>query len=194
MTNDNRFIKIGKVQGFEEINKKLEKLKELGIKPKHEVKIFALNAGAKVLKDETKAQAPSRQSGVMFGRSKKSVRNATKKAVQQKVRRGGNVAGNITLSFATLKTSIGSKFSTGASRNSLSIRVLTHKPTGHLIEFGHKTRQGTGKAKNYKPKPGGKAFIAARPFMQPSIEAKQDDAVDRVAEVINKNLDKLIAA
>lgn len=52
------------------------------------------------------------------------------------------------------------KESAGAGK----IRVIVRTDYAVPVDHGHKTRQGTGRAPNYKPKPGGKSFIPADPF------------------------------
>jgi hypothetical protein len=52
------------------------------------------------------------------------------------------------------------KESAGAGK----IRVIVRTDYAVPVDHGHKTRQGTGHAPNYKPKPGGKAFVPADPF------------------------------
>lgn len=185
----NEFIKVGKLQGFEQINAKLVRLRGLGIVPKHESKFKILRAGGKVIKDEAISRAPERKSEIWHGRSKKAlmlfaVWNKNIKSPVSRTRLGKDLV--------PLKESIGAKFAAGASRDNLTLRVLSRKPTGHLIEFGHKTRQGTGKAKGYKPKEGGKGTLPAQPFMQPSIDAKTDEAITRMGEVFDSELTKLI--
>jgi hypothetical protein len=54
------------------------------------------------------------------------------------------------------------------------IRVYVNTDYAVPVDHGHKTRQGTGRAPNYKPKPGGKSSVPANPFF-------------------TKNKDKLIA-
>jgi hypothetical protein len=44
------------------------------------------------------------------------------------------------------------------------IRVIVRTDYAVPVDKGHKTRQGTGRAPNYKPKPGGKPFVPADPF------------------------------
>lgn len=193
----NEFVKLGRIKGLDEINAKLAKLRELGIKPKHLTKIKALNAGAKVIKVDAAARAPVRQSGILHGRSRKALALA---AVHQagiyriSAKNGKQI--RMGKALTSLAGSIGSKFTTGATRDALNTRVLVRKPTGHLVEFGHRTKQGKrygGKSKYYKPKAGGKGSIAARPFIEPAIGATQTQVVDRISEVINKDLDRLLA-
>ncbi len=183
------FIKVSRIEGFEQINAKLAALRELGVKPAHLTKIKALKAGGKVITDEAKRNAPERTSGLLVGRSRKALALAALHALDMR----GSTGRRMGKALTSLRGSIGTKFTTGASRDALNIRALVRKPTGHLIEFGHRTKQGTGKAKYYKPKPGGKSSIGARPFMAPAVQTTQSAVVERVAEVINKDLDRLIA-
>lgn len=44
------------------------------------------------------------------------------------------------------------------------IRVIVRTDYAVPVDHGHKTRQGTGHGVNYRPKPGGKAFVPADPF------------------------------
>ena len=45
-----------------------------------------------------------------------------------------------------------------------TVKVESGAPYSMFVDRGHKTRQGTGKAPGYKPKPGGKLFIPPNPF------------------------------
>jgi len=44
------------------------------------------------------------------------------------------------------------------------IRVYVNTDYAVPVDHGHKTRQGTGRAPNYKPKVGGKSRVPANPF------------------------------
>jgi|SRR5215510_12517035 len=45
-----------------------------------------------------------------------------------------------------------------------SVEVKSDAPYSAAVDRGHRTRQGTGRAPGYKPKPGGKMRVPANPF------------------------------
>lgn len=172
------FVKIERVEGLEQVNANLTRLAHMGRKLKHISKIKALRAGGKVLTDSVKQLAPTRSKGSKISLSRKAKRLGKK--------------------YKRLKDSIGTKFATGTSRTALNLRVLVYKPTGHLLEFGHKTKQG----KRYKLRTmrtfhrtrGGKTFVAARKFMEPAVDRTQERVVGRIAEVLGNEIAKLIVS
>ena len=190
-----------RLKGVEEINAKLQELKALGVSPSFGQRRKAIEAGALILKQAVQEAAPSRSAayvakGKTFGMSKKAqladaeyragrVFNASISRGKVKLKRGGRKA-------MTLKESIRYDAMTGSSRQEVNIKVYARKPTAHLVEFGHRTRQGTGKSKYYKPKPGGKASISAVPFMEAAFAANSQKAIDAIADQLNIRLDKML--
>jgi hypothetical protein len=54
------------------------------------------------------------------------------------------------------------------------IRVYAAKHYSNPVDKGHRTRQGTGRAPGYVPKPGGISFVKANPFFTKEVnELKQ---------------------
>lgn len=51
-----------------------------------------------------------------------------------------------------------------------SVEIVSEAPYSAAIDRGHKTRQGTGKAPDYKPKEGGISFVPANPFFSSVID------------------------
>jgi hypothetical protein len=45
-----------------------------------------------------------------------------------------------------------------------SVDIVSEAPYSAPVDKGHRTRQGTGRAPGYRPKPGGKSFVPANPF------------------------------
>ena len=68
---------------------------------------------------------------------------------------------------------------------------------GQAVDSGHKTRLGTSKNPNYRPRPmHTKAFTTAKPFILPSVEFVvneylPDELLDRTEELLNKKLDNI---
>ncbi len=193
-----------RLQGVEELNAKLAELRELGRAPSFGTRKRAVEAGASLLKSRIRAATPSRSAlyiakGRDFGMTQKAKRlrdeyeggrSFTMSINRGKVRmvRSGKKA-------STLKESIRYDATTGTSKHQVNIRIYARKPTAHLVEFGHRTRLGKrsgGKSKYYKPKPGGKAKVAARPFMEDAFNANAQDAIDAIAKQLNISLDRII--
>lgn len=64
-----------------------------------------------------------------------------------------------------------------------SVSIVSEAPYSAAVDKGHKTRQGTGTAPNYKPKPGGKTFVPANPFFTKTINKLQGDNGDYIKRV-----------
>lgn len=66
--------------------------------------------------------------------------------------------------------------------------ILSDAPYSVPVDQGHKTRQGTGRAPGYKPKPGGKVFVEANPFFSSVVGriASGGDLIRRVDQDMNK--------
>ena len=56
-----------------------------------------------------------------------------------------------------------------------SVELMSEAPYSAAVDRGHKTRQGTGRAPGYKPKPGGKTFIPANPFFTSVVNKLKSD-------------------
>jgi len=61
------------------------------------------------------------------------------------------------------------------------------------VDRGHRTRQGTGRAPGYKPKPGGKTFIPANPFFTSVVKRIAGDNGELVKRA-KIDMDKVISA
>lgn len=88
-------------------------------------------------------------------------------AVREMQRRAPVDKGNLKRGIRKTKSSRG--------RVTITSEALYSAP----VDKGHKTRQGTGRAENYKPKPGGKTFVTANPYFSsvvkemPAVLSKQ---------------------
>src|SRR6185369_168387 len=51
-----------------------------------------------------------------------------------------------------------------------SKRVVAKAPYSIYVDKGHRTRQGRGRAPNYRPKQGGISFVPANPFFSSVID------------------------
>lgn len=68
-----------------------------------------------------------------------------------------------------------------------SAEIVSEAPHSAPVDQGHKTRQGTGKAVNYKPKPTGKRFVPANPFFSSVVgRIAGGDLIRRANEDLNK--------
>jgi len=56
-----------------------------------------------------------------------------------------------------------------------SVEVVSEAKYSAPVDRGHKTRQGTGRGENYKPKPGGKTFVPANPFFTSVVNQLKGD-------------------
>jgi hypothetical protein len=56
-----------------------------------------------------------------------------------------------------------------------SVEIVSDALYSQPVDQGHKTRQGTGRAPGYKPKPGGKTFVPANPFFTSVVKRLQGD-------------------
>jgi hypothetical protein len=56
-----------------------------------------------------------------------------------------------------------------------SVDIKSEAPYSAAVDRGHKTRQGTGRAPGYKPKPGGKSFVPANPFFTSVVNKLKGD-------------------
>jgi len=56
-----------------------------------------------------------------------------------------------------------------------TVEIVSEAPYSAAVDKGHKTRQGTGKAPNYKPKPGGITHVPADPFFTSVVEKLTGD-------------------
>jgi len=64
-----------------------------------------------------------------------------------------------------------------------TISVKAKAKHGIYVDKGHKTRQGTGRAPNYKPKQGGKTFVPANPFFSSEVnKLKQGELGETLAK------------
>ena len=64
-----------------------------------------------------------------------------------------------------------------------SVSIVSEAEYSAAVDKGHKTRQGTGHAPNYKPKPGGKKFVPANPFFTKTVNKLQGDNGDYIKRV-----------
>ena len=65
--------------------------------------------------------------------------------------------------------------------------VVSEAPYSTPVDQGHRTRQGTGKAPGYKPKPGGKSYIPPNPFFTSVVgRIGGNDLIRRADEDLNK--------
>ncbi|HEY1247825.1 MAG TPA: hypothetical protein VGE97_02445, partial [Nitrososphaera sp.] len=68
-----------------------------------------------------------------------------------------------------------------------TVEVVSEAPYSAPVDQGHKTRQGTGKAPGYKPKPGGKTYVQPNPYFSSVVgRIGGNDLIRRVNEDINK--------
>src|SRR5678810_1472863 len=74
-----------------------------------------------------------------------------------------------------------------------SVEVKSEAKYSAAVDRGHKTRQGTGRAPGYKPKPGGKSFIPANPFFTSVIKKIAGDNGELVKRA-KIDMDKAISA
>ncbi len=190
-----------KLEGVEQLNAALEELKSIGRAPSFSTRRRALEEGAKVIKYATAAAAPSRSAqwankGRTFGLSKKAKRfdaifqsgktyNAYSSGKGVTLRRAGKEAKSLKDSFRYTAT-------TGTNKHNVNVSVYSTKPTAHLVELGHRTKQGTGKAKGYKPKPGGKSAVAARPFMTSAMRSNAQRAVDAISQALGASVERIL--
>jgi len=74
-----------------------------------------------------------------------------------------------------------------------SVEVVSEALYSEPVDKGHKTRQGTGRAPGYKPKPGGKRFIPANPFFSSVVKKIAGDNGEMVKRA-KIDMDKTISA
>lgn len=68
-----------------------------------------------------------------------------------------------------------------------SAEIVSEAPYSTPVDQGHKTRQGTGKAPGYKPKPGGKTHVEPNPFFSSVVgRIAGNDLIRRANEDLNK--------
>lgn len=94
----------------------------------------------------------------------------------------------------TLKASIKVK----AFPSLRKVKIYASKPTGHLLELGHKSRLGRRTLKSslkgqraYKAR-GHIAKVAPRPFLKPAIETSGLEALTAIELQFKKEFDKLV--
>ena len=74
-------------------------------------------------------------------------------------------------------------------KGSRSVEIVSEAPYSAPVDKGHKTRQGTGRAPGYKPKPGGKSFIPANPFFSSVVgRIAGGSLIKRATEVIDGDI------
>lgn len=130
--------------------------------------VKAISAGAKVIKDQARALAP-----VNKGKGRKGRRRGT------------------------LKRSIIFKFAKGAA-GIIRAKLIVRDPLGHLHELGYKTKLGRTfrKFKLVAKRPrknkvrGRIARVSGKFFMRRAIDSSSGRAVDRIVEVVTKELNK----
>jgi len=64
-----------------------------------------------------------------------------------------------------------------------SVEIISDAPYSAAVNNGHKTRQGKGRAPGYKPKPGGKVFVAANPFFTSVVNKLKGDNGELIRRV-----------
>lgn len=62
--------------------------------------------------------------------------------------------------------------------------VYTNVEYAPHIEYGHRTRQGTGKAKKYRPKEGGIRFVKGRYMLTNAIVRAEDKFINEIETLI----------
>lgn len=73
------------------------------------------------------------------------------------------------------------------TRNTMT--VISEALYSAAVDKGHKTRQGTGRAPGYRPKPGGISFVPANPFFtKPIKQLQQDNLLGKKAKLEADNM------
>ncbi len=68
--------------------------------------------------------------------------------------------------------------------NKLEYIVYTNLSYAPHVEYGHRTRQGTGKAKKYRPKEGGIRFVKGRYMLTNAIVRAEDKFINEIETLI----------
>ena len=76
-----------------------------------------------------------------------------------------NIKSNAPVDTGNLKKSVVKE-----RKDTNTISVKAKAEYGIFVDRGHKTRQGTGRAPNYKPKQGGKTSVPANPFFSSEVD------------------------
>lgn len=177
-----------RLEGDALILKKLDNLKLIQQADKLTL-MKALRAGAKVIMDPAKATART-----FHNKRGARVKRARAKSAGKK--------------YVALYASIKSRmYGSSLFKDNAGIVIAVRKRTGHLIEFGHKTKLGqrrakqlslfsnAGKGKRYVRKSRGSiSFVAGRPFMQPAIDSQAQAAAQRMGEVLAKYIHEKASA
>lgn len=102
---------------------------------------------------------------------------------------GNNLLGRVKLNNPKAKKNSDGSREAWAMEKTDKFERLVKNPKEYLpnVEYGHRTRQGTGKAKNYRPKLGGISFIPPIYLLKRSVEEVEKD-LDREFDIFIKNI------
>lgn len=154
--------------GFEEM---IAMLKRVDASIRDEVAIDAVKAGCTIIQEAAKYRAPTYRGN----RSKSYYRYGRKPG--------------------KLSESIKIKMLPSLIKGTAAGAIVVGDNLGHLLEFGHATRQGKKLERNIfskfrkgRHKKGGKIFVSPKPYMRPAIDESMKDVEREMIKIISNGL------